>query len=167
MSKQLKGIVIKRTEKVTKNLVDLFEILNTDMNCNSPLRVKFGEDCFHDLADMTDAFIAYHDFEPIGCAILKKQSKEIGIMTNIYTAPDFRKHGLFYKLLEAVEKRAKERGHLMLIGDTWKELIPMQRAWLKGGFTEYKVMPDNKVEKDYYEAGHNYWKLLATPATNQ
>ena len=155
------NVIIKRYEKPTEELIDLFKLLNRDMNENSPPRIFFGEDCFHDILDMTDAFIAYHDEKPIGCAILKKDTKEVGIVTNIYVAPDFRKQGICYKLFEAAEEQARKRGHLMLIGDTWNELIPMQNAWLKGGYTEYKVAADNEEEKKYYEAGHNYYKYLA------
>jgi len=38
----------------------------------------------------------------------------------------------------------------------------MQKAFLKGGFTEYKVVCDNEEELAGYEAGHNYWKLLVS-----
>ena len=156
----MENIKIRHFEKVTEDLVDLFKILNADMNENSPLRIKFDEDCFHDLRDMSDSFIAYSDAQPVGCAILVNKCKEIGIITNIYVAPDHRRHGLCYKLFEAVEKQAKIRGHIMLISDTWNELAPMQKAFQNGGFAEYKVVPVNDWEREYYPAGHNYWKML-------
>jgi len=71
----MEKIEIRHYEKITEDLVDLFKLLNRDMNENSPLRIKYGEDCFHDLHDMTDAFIAYHNDKPIGCTILKFQIK--------------------------------------------------------------------------------------------
>ena len=156
----MESIEIKHFEKITEDLVDLFKILNADMNDSSPLRIKYGEDCFHDLNTMTDSYIAYHEGKPIGCAILQCQCKEVGIVTDIYVAPDYRRHGLCYKFFDLVEAQARKRGHLMLIGDTWKELGPMQKAFLKGGFTEYKVVTNSNEERESYEAGHNYWKLL-------
>ena len=156
----MESIEIKHFKKITGDLVDLFKILNADMNKNSPLRVKYGEDCFHDLRNMTDAFIAYHAEQPVGCVILEHQSKEVGIITNIYVAPDYRRIGLCSKFFNIVEAQARKRGYILLIGDTWNELAPMQKAFLKGGFTEYKVVTDNDMERESYEAGHNYWKLL-------
>jgi GNAT superfamily N-acetyltransferase len=153
-------IEIKHFETITDDLVELFKLLNNEMNEHSPLRVKYREDCFHDLKDMTDAFIAYDGESAIGCAILVRKNEEVGIVTNIYVAPDYRRHGLCYKLFDEVEARAKARGHIILVGDTWKELVPMQRAWIKGGFTEYKIIPTNSWEEEYYNSGHNYWKLL-------
>ena len=157
----MENIEIKHFEQITDDLVNMFKILNADMNNNSPLRIRFGEDCFHDLKEMTDSFIVYHAEQPVGCAILVKESKETGIITNIYVAPDYRRHKLCCKLFDAVEAQAKKRGHILLLCDTWNELIPMQKAFLKGGYTEYKVVPDNDWEREYYDAGHNYWKLLA------
>lgn len=157
----MENIEIRHFELITEDLVDLFKMLNADMNKNSPLRVKYGEDCFHDLHDMTDAFIAYHAGKPIGCTILKYQSKEVGIVTNIYVAPDYRRHRLCFQFFNLAEEHAKKRGHILLIGDTWNELAPMQNAFLKGGFTEYRVAAASEEERESYDAGHNYWKLLA------
>lgn len=151
---------IEHFEKITEDLVDVFKLLNDDMNENSPARVKYGEDCFHDLKDMTDSFIIYQNDKPVGCAILVFKCKEVGIITNIYVAPEHRRHKLCYKLFDVVEAQAKKRGHLMLLSDTWNEYIPMQKAFLNGGFIEYKVHPDNEWESEYYSSGHNYWKLL-------
>ena len=156
----MNNIEIKHYDKVTEDLVDLFKILNKDMNENSPLRVKYGEDCFHDLKDMTDSFVAYCDNEPVGCAILQQQSKEVGIITNIYVAPEHRKHGLCFKFFDVVEAQARKRGHIILIGDTWNEYVPMQKAFLKGGFKEYDIITDDKLEREHIEAGFDYWKLL-------
>ena len=156
----MENIEIKRFELITEDLVDLFKLLNADMNENSPLRIKYGEDCFHDLAEMSDSFIAYSGAEPVGCAILVHKCKEVGIITNIYVAPEFRRHGLCFRLFEAVEEQAKKRGHIMLLSDTWNELLPMQKGFLNGGYTRYRVTPANDWETDYYDAGHNYWKLL-------
>ena len=150
----------KHFEKITEDLVDLFKLLNADMNSNSPLRMKYSEDCFHDLHDMTDAFIAYHGKQPVGCTILKYQSKEVGVVTNIYVAPEFRRSGLCYEFFRLAEAQARKRGHLLLTGDTWNELGPMQKAFLNGGYTEYKVAAENDEERAAYDAGHNYWKLL-------
>ena len=156
----MENIEIRHYEVITGDLVDLFLILNSDMNEHSPLRIDYLEDCFHDLKDMTDSFIVYHQDRPVGCAILVNKCKEVGIITNIYVAPDFRRHGLCYKLFEAVEKQAKIRGHLLIISDTWNELIPMQKAFLNGGYTRYYLVPESDWEAGYYDAGHNYWKLL-------
>jgi len=151
---------IKHFELVTDDLVDLLKILNKDMNGHSPLRIEYEEDCFHDLNDMTDSFIVYKEKQPVGCAILVDKCKEVGIITNIYVAPECRRDGLCFKLFDAVEAQAKKRGYLLLISDTWNELIPMQKAFLKGGYTRYRVTPVNDWEIGYYNAGHNYWKLL-------
>jgi len=156
----MENFEIKHSEKISNDLVDLFKILNKDMNDNSPLRIKYGEDCFHDLKDMTDSFIAYKEKKPVGCAILTKKSAEIGFITNIYVAPECRRYGLCFKLFDVVEEQARKRGHLLLVSDTWNELIPMQKAFLKGGYTEYKVVTDNDIDAGYYDAGINYWKLL-------
>lgn len=151
---------IRHFETVTDDLVDMFKVLNKDMNGHSPLRIEYGEDCFHDLNEMTDSFIAYKENKPVGCAILVEKSKEVGVITNIYVAPECRRDGLCFKLFEVVENQAKIRGHLMLLSDTWNELIPMQKAFLKGGYKRYEVVPGTKWEIGYYSAGHNYWKLL-------
>ena len=156
----MENLEIRHYEKITEDLVDLFKILNIDMNENSPLRVKFGEDCFHDLHNMTDSFVAYVDEKPVGCAILQQHCREVGIITNIYVAPEYRKHGLCFKFFDVVEEQARKRGHIILIGDTWNEYIPMQKAFLKGGFIEYDLVPQNDCEREDFEAGHNYWKLL-------
>ena len=156
----MESIEIRRFEPITEDLVELFKALNKDMNANSPLRVSYGEDCFHDLKDMTDAFIAYDGDKPVGCAILVFRSKEVGVITNIYVAPDYRRNNLCGRLFEAVEARARERGHILLLSDTWNELIPMQKAFLSGGYAPYSVVPSNDWEAGYYDAGFNYWKLL-------
>ena len=160
MDNGMEQIEIKRFELITDDLVDLFKLLNADMNEHSPLRVTYGEDCFHDLGEMTDSFIAYSGANPVGCAILVGKSKEVGIITNIYVAPDYRRHRLCYRLFDAVEEQARERGHIMLISDTWNELLPMQKGFLNGGYTRYAVKPANEWEIGYYNAGHNYWKML-------
>jgi len=156
----MEEIVIKHYESITCDLVDLFKRLNEDMNRNSQLRSEYGEDCFHDLKDMTDSFIAYVGAQPVGCAILVNKCKEVGIITNIYVSPDHRRGGLCYRLFKAVEAHAKIRGHLLLISDTWNELVPMQKAFLNGGYNRYRVTPVNDWEVGYYNAGHNYWKML-------
>jgi len=156
----MESIIMKHFEVITEDLVDLFKALNKDMNDHSPLRVTYGEDCFHDLSETTDSFIAYSNDLPVACAVLVKKSKEVGVITNIYVKPEYRRHGLCYDLFDVVEAKAKQRGHLMIISDTWNELLPMQKAFLKGGYTRYQVVPVNDWEVGYYNAGHNYWKLL-------
>jgi len=120
---------IRRFTNVPTDLVDLFVKLNKEMNNDSPARVKYGEDCFHDIGEMTDAFIVYKGKRPIGCSILKKQSKEVGIITNIYVAPEYRRQGICMMMFNAVETQARARGHVLLIGDTWGELGPMKAAY--------------------------------------
>jgi len=156
----LENIEIKHYQIITDDLVDLFKLLNKDMNDHSPLRIKYGEDCFHDLKDMTDSFIAYKENKPVGCAILVNKTDEVGIITNIYVAPDCRRFGLCFRLFDVVEAQAKKRGHLILLSDTWNELIPMQKAFINGGYTRYDPVPANDFETEYYAAGLNYWKLL-------
>ena len=156
----MENFEIRHNEKITDDLVDLLKILNKDMNEHSPLRIEYEEDCFHDLNDMTDSFIVYKENQPVGCAILVNRCKEVGFITNIYVAPDHRRYGICYMLFEAVEEQAKKRGHLLLVSDTWNELIPMQKAFDKGGYTRYRVVPVNDWEIGYYNAGLNYWKLL-------
>jgi GNAT superfamily N-acetyltransferase len=153
-------IEIRHFELIHEDLVDLFKALNAEMNESSTFRVKYSEDCYHDLKDTSDSFIAYHEGKPVGCAILVNKCKEVGVITNIYVAPEFRRFGICFMLFDAVEAQAKTRGHLLLISDTWNELVPMQKAFLKGGFTRYHVVPVNDWEVGYYKAGHNYWKLL-------
>ena len=156
----MERIELRHFEKITEDLVDLFKALNSDMNESSPVRTSYGEDCYHDLKEMTDSFIAYDEGKPVGCAILVNKCKEVGIITNIYVMPEYRRHGICNDLFGAVEAQAKKRGHILLISDTWNELVPMQKAFLKGGFTRYHVVPVNDWEVGYYSAGHNYWKLL-------
>ena len=156
----MENVEIKHYQTITNDLVDLFKLLNKDMNDNSPLRIKYGEDCFHDLKDMTDSFIAYRDKQPVGCAILVRKSDEVGFITNIYVTPDCRRSGICFRLFDVVEAQAKKRGHLILLSDTWNELIPMQKAFTNGGYTRYKLVSSNDWEAKYYNSGLNYWKLL-------
>ena len=156
----MENVTIKHFEGISEDLIDLLKKLNADMNEHSPLRVEYEEECFRDMKDMTDSFIAYLEDKPVGCAILVNKCKEVGIITDIYIIPEYRHRGLCYQLFEVVEAQAKKRGHIILISDTWNELVPMQKAFRKGGYTRYIVVPVNAWETGYYSAGHNYWKML-------
>lgn len=91
----------------------------------------------------TEIFVAENDGELVGFveASLRKyadgcESSPVGYLEGWYVRPEYRKHGVGRKLVEAVEDWAREMGCTEMASDTELHNLLSQQAHAKLGFEE-------------------------------
>ncbi len=97
-----------------------------------------GASCCVENEIYTNVYIMYDGEEPVGCiASTDVNNKEVEI-GRVYVCKEYRNQGIATKLLEKVEKIAKNNGAKYLILDTYERLVGAVNLYKKMGF---KMVP--------------------------
>ena len=80
-----------------------------------------------------------------------------------FLAPWARGHGLGRRLLDAVEKGAREAGFEVLNLDVRETQLPAIKLFEKAGYQRWGTHPAYAKVEDKTIAGHFYWKALGAP----
>ena len=80
-------------------------------------------------------WVAYSDNSPVGCIAFRKRSDSVGEVKRLFIKSEFRGRGISRKLLDAVERYAREHGCHTLFLDTRITLEPAVSIYRNFGFS--------------------------------
>lgn len=85
--------------------------------------------------NIESVWAAYSDSIPIGCVAYRKKSDGVGEVKRLFVRSEYRGNGISKKLLETVERYAKEQGCHTLFLDTRITLEPAVSIYRSFGFS--------------------------------
>lgn len=100
---------------------------------------------YNRLDDIHDVIVAYDDDIPVGIAGFKKYDDKCAEVKRVFIKQEYRGRGISNKLLELLEKTAREKGYRYLILESGEPLVAAMALYRKMG---YKVIPNYGQYKD-------------------
>ena len=100
---------------------------------------------YNQLDDIHDVIVAYDDDIPVGIASFKKYDDECAEVKRVFIKQEYRGRGISNKLLELLEKAAREKRYQYLILESGEPLVAAMALYRKMG---YKVIPNYGQYKD-------------------
>ena len=94
---------------------------------------------YNQLDDIHDVIVAYDGNIPIGCASFKRYDEECAEVKRVFVKQGYRGRGISKKLMELLEKAAREQGYRYLILESGEPLVAAMALYRKTG---YKVIPN-------------------------
>lgn len=94
---------------------------------------------YNKLDDIHDVIVAYDCKIPVGCASFKKYDNECAEVKRVFIKKEYRGQGISNKLMELLEKSAKEKGFKYFILESGEPLVAAMALYRKIG---YKVIPN-------------------------
>ncbi|WP_308008924.1 GNAT family N-acetyltransferase [uncultured Fusobacterium sp.] len=82
-----------------------------------------------------DVIISYDDDLLAGCVVFRKYDDESAEMKRLYVKKIYRKKGIAYKLIEMIEKSAKDKGYKCMVLETGESLKKAISLYQKMGYT--------------------------------
>ncbi len=73
------------------------------------------------------------------------QGADFAYMPHVYVSPNYRKVGLFSRMLNTIEKYVQEKGFSEIRLEVEKENVIAQSVYLRNGFTQYKTASPNSM----------------------
>lgn len=113
------------TSGADKDFIALCDLLDEDLNDQvggEEQRKDYIQ--YNKLNHIQDAFVAYVEDLPIGCAAFKHYEEGIAEVKRVYIKKEFRGRGISKLLMEQIEKKAMELGYHYLILETGKAFLP-------------------------------------------
>lgn len=104
---------------------------------------------YNRLDDIHDAILVYDNNIPVGCASFKKYDGDCAEVKRVFVKPQYRGRGIGNKLMELIEKTAREQGYQYMILETGELLAEAMALYRKIG---YKVIPNYGQYKDMPES---------------
>jgi GNAT superfamily N-acetyltransferase len=106
---------------------------------NQELQALFGKkqekyQQYNLLDDIKDIVICYDGITPVGCASIKRYAPGIGEIKRVFIRKNYRGHGLSKKLLEELERIAREQEIKKLILETGKGLEAAMQLYAHAGY---------------------------------
>jgi len=148
---------IVHTNGRNKDFYGLCERLDASLNDNAPGRKGSGMNSLSKLDEMNDVFLLYKGKRAIGSAGLWQHSSEACELVRVFVDDKFRGRGLVGKLVERVERLARERGFGSVSLRTYSSTPYAVRAYEKLG---YAIVPAEKIKyKDTFPKEHPLTKL--------
>ncbi len=89
--------------------------------------------------NINDAFVAYQNGIPIGCASFRKQAEGVAELKRVFVRENYRGKGISKKLLDALGNKAKEKGFHTLTLGTLLSLIPAINLYHNHGFRDTSI----------------------------
>ena len=89
--------------------------------------------------DIHDVIVAYDCKIPVGCTSFKKYDNECAEVKRVFIKKEYRGQGISNKLMELLEKSAKEKGFKYFILESGEPLVAAMALYRKIG---YKVIPN-------------------------
>lgn len=108
---------------------------------------------FNTLGEIHDAFVAYEDDKPAGCAAFKRYSEGVAEVKRVFVRPEYRGKGIARFLMTELTATAKRQGYNALILETGRPLEAAIRLYESIGFEvienygQYKSLPDSVCMK--------------------
>lgn len=99
--------------------------------------------------DVHDAFVAYDGDKAFGCAAFKRYDNETAEVKRVFIREEYRGQGISKKLMELLERTAKEQGYSGLILESGEVLTEAMALYRKIG---YRVIPNYGQYKDMPES---------------
>lgn len=100
---------------------------------------------YNQLDDIHDVIVAYDNDIPVGIASFKKYDDECAEVKRVFIKQEYRGRGTSNKLMELLEKVAREKGYHYLILESGEPLVAAMALYRKMG---YKVIPNYGQYKD-------------------
>lgn len=94
---------------------------------------------YNSLDDIHDAFVVYDEAQAVGCAAIKRYDDESAEVKRVFIRKEYRGQGISKKLMELLEKTAKEQGYSCLLLESGEILVEAMALYRKVGF---KVIPN-------------------------
>ncbi|HJA67909.1 MAG TPA: GNAT family N-acetyltransferase [Candidatus Mediterraneibacter cottocaccae] len=94
---------------------------------------------YNQLDDIHDVIVAYDGNIPVGCASFKRYDEECAEVKRVFVKQAYRGRGISKKLMELLEKAAREQGYRYLILESGEPLVAAMALYRKTG---YKVIPN-------------------------
>jgi GNAT superfamily N-acetyltransferase len=94
---------------------------------------------------------AYVGDDAVGITALADFGPGVAEVKRVYVAPEYRRGGLARRLLEAVERRARERGIATLRLDTHHLLQEANRLYVSAGYREIGNYNGSRSANRWYE----------------
>lgn len=104
---------------------------------------------YNRLDDIHNVIIAYDDTIPVGSASFKKYDNECAEVKRVFVKREYRGKGISNKLMELLEKAAREQGYRYLVLESGEPLVAAMALYKKIGYQtipnygQYKDMPDS------------------------
>ena len=95
--------------------------------------------------------VAYLREEPVGCGALKIHENAVGEIKRMWVAPQARGLGLGRRLLEALERHAREAGVAVLHLETNRSLIEAIQMYRDCGYQEVEAFNDEPYAHHWFE----------------
>ena len=106
-----------------------------------------GASCCNGNEVYKNVYIMYDKDKPIGCIASTDVNNGMIEVARLYVLQEYRRQKIATKLLELVERNAKENGAKIINLDTYKRLIGAINLYKKFGF---KIVPQFPELKDSY-----------------
>lgn len=91
-------------------------------------------DKYNTLESIKDVVLVLYDDKPVACGSFKEYEEDCVELKRIFVCEDFRREGLGRKVVNELEKRAREKGYNRLILETGRVLVSAQNMYSKLGF---------------------------------
>ena len=109
------------------------------------------EDPSHDLQPPSGLLlVASHREAVVGCAGLRLVAAGVGEVTRVFVAPGARGHGVGARLLQSLERHAREYGVTRLQLDTRSDLIEARRLYERHGYAEVAPFNSGPYAEHWY-----------------
>ena len=108
---------------------------------------------YNQLDDIRDVIVAYDGNIPVGCASFKRYDEECAEVKRVFVKQAYRGRGISKKLMELLEKAAREQGYRYLILESGEPLAAAMALYRKTGYKvisnygQYENMEDSVCMK--------------------
>lgn len=94
---------------------------------------------YNKLDDIHDVIVLYDDNIPVGCASFKHFENTTAEVKRVFIRSEYRGRGISKRIMELLEKKAKDKGYNKFILESGEPLINAMRLYRKIG---YYVIPN-------------------------
>lgn len=94
---------------------------------------------YNSLDDIHDVLVAYDDTVPIGCASFKRYDRDSAEVKRVFVQSNYRGTGVGRKLMESLERLARDKGYSYLILESGEPLVAAMHLYRSLG---YQVIPN-------------------------
>ena len=94
---------------------------------------------YNALDDIHDVLVAYDDTAPIGCASFTRYDRDSAEVKRVFVQSNYRGTGVGRKLMESLERLARDKGYSYLILESGELLVAAMHLYRSLG---YQVIPN-------------------------
>jgi len=129
---------LTRTNSDNKDFIELVKNLDLELQITDGADHPFYSQ-FNKIDNIKYVLIAYENEKPAGCGAIKEFSQEIMEVKRMFVLPNCRGKGIAYKILNELEKWAKELNYSKCILETGYKQPEAIALYKKAG---YKIIPN-------------------------